>query len=75
MRRFHDIACAVLATGANAIGIGVVLQLYPERLADKPFVLYLLIAGAAASILALLVIPRWRYRPIEDDPLSTKEIP
>jgi len=65
VRRFHDIAAAVLATGANAIGIGVVLQLYPERLADKPFVPGLLVASAIVSILALLVIPRWSYRPDE----------
>lgn len=65
VRRFHDIAAAVLATGANAIGIGVVLQLYPERLADKPFVPWLLVASAILSILALLVIPRWSYRPDE----------
>jgi len=65
VRRFHDIAAAVLATGANAIGIGVVLQLYPERLADKPFVPWLLVASAIVSILALLVIPRWSYRPDE----------
>lgn len=75
VRRFHDLAGGVLASGANAIGIGVVLQLYPERLADKPFVLYLLITGDVGSVLALLVIPRWSYRPIEDDPLSSKEIP
>jgi hypothetical protein len=65
VRRFHDIAAAILASGANGIGIGVVLQLYPERLADKPFVLSLLIGGAIASVLALLVIPRWSYRPNE----------
>jgi hypothetical protein len=66
VRRFHDIAAAILATGANGIGIGVVLQLYPERLIDKPFVLYLLVLGALVSVLALLIIPRWSYRPLED---------
>lgn len=69
VRRFHDVAGAVLASGANAIGIGVVLQLFPERLAGKPLVLALLIAGAAGSVLALLVIPRWSYRPAAADPL------
>ena len=64
MRRFHDIAAGILATGAN--GIGIVMQLYPERLADKSFVLYLLIFGAIVSVLALLIIPRWSYRPLED---------
>jgi len=66
VRRFHDIAAAILATGANGIGIGVVLQLYPERLAGKPFVLYLLVLGAIVSVLALPIIPRWSYRPLED---------
>lgn len=66
VRRFHDIAASILAAGANGIGIGVVLQLYPERLADKPFVLYLLLIGAVVSVLALLVIQRWSYRPLAD---------
>ena len=77
VRRFHDIACATLAAGA--IGIGVVLQRYPEhypeRLAGNPFILYLLIGSAVASVVALLVIPRWSYRPLENAPLSSKEIP
>jgi len=42
------------------------MQLYPERLADKSFVLYLLIFGDIVSVLALLIIPRWSYRPLED---------
>lgn len=66
MRRFHDYAAAVLASGANAIGIGVVLRLYPDRLADKPLLVGLLIVGAILSVLALLVIPRWSYRPPEE---------
>ncbi|MBS1158054.1 MAG: hypothetical protein H6R15_473 [Proteobacteria bacterium] len=66
VRRFHDYAAAVLASGANAIGIGVVLRLYPDRLADKPLLIGLLIVGAILSVLALLVIPRWSYRPLEE---------
>lgn len=64
VRRFHDLAAGVLASGANGIGIGVVLQLYPERLAGKPFVLNLLLGGAVVSVLALLIIPRRSYRPL-----------
>lgn len=64
VRHFHDIAAGILATGANGIGIGVVLQLYPERLTDTPFTLPLLIGGAVISVLALLIIPRWSYRPL-----------
>lgn len=65
VRRFHDYAAAVLAGGANAIGIGVVGRLYPERLA-QPLLLATLIAGAVLSVAALLVIPRWSYRPPEE---------
>ncbi len=65
VRRFHDYAAAVLAGGANAIGIGVVLRLYPERLVDHVFLLLPLVGGAIASVAALLVIPRWSYRPPE----------
>lgn len=64
VRRFHDYAAAVLAGGANAIGIGAVFRLYPERLADHPLLLAALVAAAVLAILALLVIPRWSYRPL-----------
>ncbi|RIX49753.1 MAG: hypothetical protein D3M94_01850 [Rhodocyclales bacterium GT-UBC] len=63
VRRFHDYAAAVLASGANAIGIGTVLRLYPERLADRPLLTGVLVVAALLSILALLVIPRWSYQP------------
>lgn len=66
VRRFHDLAGGILAAGANAIGIGVVMQLYPERLARQPIFLYVLIGGAIVSVLALLIIPRWSYRPMEN---------
>lgn len=65
VRRFHDYAAAVLASGANAIGIGVVLRLYPERLADHHFLLFTLIVSAMLSVVALLLIPRWSYRPLD----------
>lgn len=64
VRRFHDIAGAILASGANAIGIGVVQALYPERLAASPLAFPLLIACAILSVTALLIIPRWSYRPL-----------
>lgn len=66
VRRFHDYAAAVLAGGANAIGIGAVVRLYPERLAGNPLLLTLLVIGALLSILALLIIPRWSYQPLEE---------
>ena len=70
VRRFHDIAAAVLAAGANGIGIGVVAQLYPERLRQDVILFPLLLAGAIASVLALLIIPRWSYLPA---PLALEE--
>lgn len=63
VRRFHDYAAAVLASGANAIGIGVVCRLYPERLAGQSALLGVLVLAALLSILALLIIPRWSYQP------------
>ena len=67
VRRFHDYAAAVLASGANGIGIGVVLRLYPERLAGQTLLVGLLITGALLAVSALLIIPRWSYRPPEED--------
>lgn len=66
VRRFQDYAAAVLATGANAMGIAAVCRIYPERIAESDFLLWLPVAGAAASILALVAIPRWSYRPADD---------
>lgn len=66
VRRFHDYAAAVLAGGANAIGIGTVVRLYPERLAGHDLLLGALLAFALASVLALLIIPRWSYQPPAD---------
>lgn len=67
VRRFHDYAAAVLASGANAIGIGVVVRLYPERLADKPLLVGLLVLGGVISVIALLFIPHWSYQPPRDN--------
>jgi len=70
VRRFHDYAAAVLASGANGIGIGVVLRLYPERLAGQPLIVSLLTVAAVLSVSALLIIPRWSYRPPEEETTS-----
>lgn len=66
MRRFQDYAAAVLAAGANAMGIATVCRLYPERIAENDFLLWLPAAGAVTSIVALVAIPRWSYRPADD---------
>lgn len=62
-RRFQDYAAAVLVAGGNAIGIGAMLRIYPERMADNPLMVWITIVIAVASFVALLLIPRWSYRP------------
>ncbi|RZI85967.1 MAG: hypothetical protein EOP38_03205 [Rubrivivax sp.] len=64
-RRFHDHAAVVLAAGGNAIGIGAMLRVYPERMAANPVMLWITVGIAAASLLALLLTPRWSYRPTQ----------
>lgn len=64
-RRFHDYAAAVLVAGGNAIGIGAMLRIYPERMADNPVMVWITIATALGSFAALLLIPRWSYRPTQ----------
>lgn len=63
VRRFHDYAAAVLASGANAIGIGTVLRLYPEQLSTTSPLTYGLIGLAILAVMSLLIIPRWSYKP------------
>ena len=61
-RRFHVFAAAVLVAGGNGIGLGAVIKIYPERIAENPAVIWLTAAVAVISVIALLVIPRWSYR-------------
>ena len=62
-RRFQDYAAAVLVAGGNAIGLGAVLHIYPQRMASYPLMLWISIAIALVSLLALLWIPKWSYTP------------
>jgi hypothetical protein len=62
-RRFHDFAAAVLVFGGNAIGLGAVIRIYPERMAENPVILGIALAVAVFSLAALLLIPRWSYNP------------
>jgi len=62
-RRFQDYACAVLVAAANAIGLGAVTHIYPERIAANQFVLWISAITALASLFVLLVMPAWSYRP------------
>jgi hypothetical protein len=62
-RRFQDFAAAVLVAGGNGIGLGAVIKIYPERMAENPVVVWISIIVAVISLLALLLIPRWSYKP------------
>ena len=62
-RRFHDFATAVLVAGGNGIGLGAVIKIYPQRMADTPAVLWISVAAAIVSLMVVLVTPVWSYRP------------
>lgn len=62
-RRFQDYAGAILVAGGNAIGLGAVMQIYPERMASNPSMVGLAAAVAVVALIALLLIPRWSYKP------------
>jgi len=62
-RRFHVFAAAILVAGSNGIGLGAVIKIYPDRIADNPAILVFSAIIALGSVIALLVIPRWSYRP------------
>jgi hypothetical protein len=64
-RRFHDYAAAVLVTGGNAIGLGAFVSIYPEQVAEHPAMIFIAIAAAIGSLVALLWIPKWSYIPSE----------
>jgi len=62
-RRFHDLTSAMLVAASNAVAVGVLLRLYPHRLAADSILLWIVLAVAALCILALLLMPRFSYRP------------
>jgi hypothetical protein len=64
-RRFHDFAAGVLVTGGNTIGLGAVIKIYPERIAENPVVIWFTVIVSIASLVALLMIPKWGYMPSE----------
>lgn len=66
-RRFQDYAAAVLACGANTIGIATVYRIYPQHLIDHPLFLGLTAVLAILSVALLLFIPRLSYRPFETE--------
>lgn len=62
-RRFHDYASAVLVAGGNAIGLGATITIYPQRITDTPITWWISVAIAVASVLILLLSPRWSFTP------------
>lgn len=62
-RRFHDYAAAVLVAGGNLIGLGAVVKIYPERIAESPLSLWVSMVIAVISLVILLVTPHWSYKP------------
>ncbi|MET0379430.1 MAG: hypothetical protein ABW049_10615 [Spongiibacteraceae bacterium] len=61
-RRFHDYTAAVLVASGNAIGLGAVLKIYPQRIADNHIVIWITAVIAVASLASLLLTPRWSYK-------------
>jgi hypothetical protein len=64
-RRFHDYATAVLVAGGNTIGLGAVLNIYPQRIAESPWAFWFSASVAVLSVIIFLVIPKWSYTPEE----------
>lgn len=62
-RRFHDYASAILVAGGNAIGLGAVISIYPQRVGENQLIWWVSVGIACASILVLLSSSRWSYRP------------
>ncbi|WP_194725607.1 hypothetical protein [Noviherbaspirillum malthae] len=64
-RRFHDFASAVLVAAGNAIAIGAVSKIYPERIADNRPVIWVTAMVAVVCVIALLMMPKLSYRPAD----------
>ena len=62
-RRFHDLTAVVLVTAGNGIGLGAAMHIYPDRVAAAPLAIWGSVAVAILSIVILLFIPRWSYKP------------
>lgn len=62
-RRFHIYAAAILVAGANSVGLGAVIKIYPERVAENPIAIWVSAIVAIISFVALLLILKWSYRP------------
>jgi len=74
-RRYHDYAAAMLVAGGNAVGLGAVLKIYPQRIAEGPLSWWLSVAVALVSVWIVLMSPRWSYRPQADAPRAPSPRP
>lgn len=71
-RRFRDLATVLLAFAGNGIGFGAAWAIYPQRLAESAGMFYGAIALAVASLVVLLITPRWSYAPSESQCLHSQ---
>ncbi|WP_029147049.1 hypothetical protein [Methylophilus sp. 5] len=62
-RRFQAFAAVALVAGNHAMGLGAVIKIYPDRIAEHPAIVWLTVIAALIALVALLWIPRWSYRP------------
>ena len=47
----------------NGIGLGAAIHIYPERVAAAPLAIWGSVLVAIISVVILLLIPRWSYKP------------
>ena len=66
-RRFHIFAAAILVAGANIVGLGAVIKIYPERIAENPIAIWISGIVAICSFIALLLILKWSYKPNQSE--------
>ncbi len=62
-RRFHDFAAAVLVAGGNGIGLAAGYSIYTDRISENRAILWTAVVLSLASLAALLLNPRWSFRP------------
>jgi len=53
----------MLVAGGNAIGLGAVIKIYPERMAENPLLVWMTGIVTIISLMALLLTPGWSYQP------------